>query len=713
MMGLKKKSMNDIPFWKCTGSGCQIETLSATQELLEVAVNSSDRDIVSDLYFTSSPEVLVDGLFSARFEIEDYAGDFYLEKLHFGIVDIHDKFHYMTVKHDWFPGSLMLNFFPNSLDYSVFKKFRDMDMQLNEAKKVRLIVKANGSSFKVKISGTILNLEELDKEFKFLYSKDRKPLTMSSEIDVINSYFPWKEKYAINLEQFRVGKFKLPDSDSFTLEKDGAFPIEISANPSFQRQYHSLELVKLILLDYKKNGNTDWHLEKSLDIVMKWIERDYLTVSEDYKYAWYDHSVADRCIVFIELYSNIGTDLSKKDKSLLSDIIVSHLQLLASPVFYLRNQKYPYHNHGLFQDLALLISCSVLDFPGSAKLRKFAEKRMILQIKNLVSNEGVSVENSGGYHKGLERILSNILKRTENIIGEGNRKIIQSLARKMNKFMSEFFYPDGTSPAYGDTFNSNKSKAIKGREISVGHNSFPLSGYFSHRTKIKNIGLVQINLYNSSLSKIHKHFDNLQITFWVAGKEVFVDPGLSGYSEDDPATKSCRLAENHNLFYPSGYVCKFPNMKGNMTDIVGDWGNGVISSSDMFEGIETNRSVIIDNQEGIYRIIDWCNESVEGTFRLNLGDGVQVEEGADSVKIDIGAITVSVYCQTITGEKIIPRIVEGEVYFGHTDRRSCSAIEFYTKETPIVTTIVISSVDEPEQIISSYSEDKIMKIIDR
>lgn len=712
-MGLKKKSVDNIPFWKCTGSGCQIDTLSATQELLEVAVNSSERDIVSDLYVTSSPEILVNGQFSARIEIEDYAGDFSLEKLHFGIVDIDDKFHYMTVKHDWFPGSLMLNFFPNSLDYSVFKKFKDLNIQMNNAKKARLILKGNGSSFKVKVYATKLHLEELDKEFKFLYSKDRGPLTLSSEIDVINSYFPWKEKYAINQEEFRLGKFRLPDSDSFHLEKDGAFPLEISSNPSFQRQYHSLELVKLILIDNKKNGNTDWHLEKSLDLVMKWIERDYLTVSEDYKYAWYDHSVADRCIVFVELYSNIAANLSKKDKILLSDIIVSHLQLLASPVFYLRNQRYPYHNHGLFQDLALLISCAVLHFPGSARLRKFAEKRMMLQINNLVSNEGVSVENSGGYHKGLERILSNILKRTENIIRGENRKKIRSLTRKMNTFMSEFFYPDGTSPAYGDTFNSIKSKAIKGREISVGHNSFPLSGYFSHRTEIESIGLVQINLYNSSLSKIHKHFDNLQITFWVAGKEVFVDPGLSGYSEDDPATKSCRLAENHNLFYPSGYACKFPNMEGNMTEIDGDWGRGVISSSNMFEGIETKRSVIIDKQKGIYRIIDWCSESVEGTLRLNLGDGVLVEEDADSVKIDIGGVTVSVYCQTISGEKIVPRIVDGEIYFGHIDRRSCSAIEFYTKETPVVTTIAIGSVGESEQIISSYSKDKIMKIIDR
>ncbi len=698
-------------FWKCSGTGCQVEVQSASQECLEVTVECPDGDVDSELYLTTIPEIKINGFFSSCLEIHDLAGDFSLEKLHFGIIDENDDFQYMTVKHDWFPGSLMLNFFPQSLDYAVFKKFNDVKTKFVNVKKARLVMKANGSSFKLKILDTKLVLKDMEEDYKFLYSKHEGKLSFDSKIDVIRSYFPWKEKYSIIVDEFKDGRFRLPDSQVFSLNPDGSFPEEISANPYFLRQYHSLELSKLIQMDGKINSRTDWHLNESLNLAMKWIDRDYLSISQEYKYAWYDHAVADRCIVLVDLYTSGWDLLTKKQKILLSGIIISHLQLLASPVFYLRNQNYPFHNHGLFQDLALLVSCTALSFPGSRNLRRLAEKRMMSQIDNLVSIEGVSVENSAGYHRGLVRILSNILGISDSFLEEDNLNRIQSEIVKMKSFISKFFYPDGSQPAYGDTFNSEGENEWNEKKITnIGSNIFPASGYFSHRSNIPGVGCTQINLYNSSLSRIHKHFDNLQITFWASGKEVFFDPGLSGYSQDDPATRDCRKAENHNLFCPVGYECEIPEMGPSIKIAKNMGGTEIIASSNMFQGIKMNRSLIINNKPGVFRIIDWCDKSVEGFFRLNVDEKFPVIGREGYAEINFGQTDIYVSCHTSDGIKICPKITEGVKYFGHSKRRTCAVVEFHAHETPIITTITIGNCKGDEEL-DDLSKERIRQIV--
>jgi len=99
------------------------------------------------------------------------------------------------------------------------------------------------------------------------------------------------------------------------------------------------------------------------DAISLWLENSYFKPDPNLKYAWYNHGTAERCMAMVMLYGagqELGFDTCFMTRLRLA--IFRHAQLLASEVFYVSHQSLRYHNHGWFQDMALL-AVSVA-FPG-------------------------------------------------------------------------------------------------------------------------------------------------------------------------------------------------------------------------------------------------------------------------------------------------------------------------------------------------------------
>lgn len=127
---------------------------------------------------------------------------------------------------------------------------------------------------------------------------------------------------------------------------------------------------------------------------------------------WYDHAVAERLIHLIYLavaMEKIGANFRLSRHFVVGEINKLSI-LLFSESFYCRNQPTRYHDHGLFQDVAILLAAKVTEGPSPnsddwkarsiRRIQDFIDKGFTKDKEYLVS-----IENSPGYHLGIQNIL--------------------------------------------------------------------------------------------------------------------------------------------------------------------------------------------------------------------------------------------------------------------------------------------------------------------
>lgn len=327
-----------------------------------------------------------------------------------------------------------------------------------------------------------------------------------------------------------------------------------SPEPSHRFRWHALEPVSYLVEAYRQTEDPVY-VAMARDHAGRWLDAHFQTAVTDPMYVWYDMGTALRVLQFLALW-DLGTEQRFDALFMLRllDAIHAHGELLASPGFVARNQPIEYHNHAVFQAAALMaIGAVIPEYAEAHTWRELGARRCLDQFRHLVTDEGVLVENSLGYHMALMHIAGVLAEFMAAHSIEGADELAQ-IRHRMRQFDNAIRYPDGVLPAHGDTWYSPDRHQVQRNADSADGDRlasafFPSSGYAALRSGTATgdiASLRQLNFFCPSLSVTHKHSDHLSITLWAADRRWLIDPGFYGYGLDNPHQEYCHHPRAHN-----------------------------------------------------------------------------------------------------------------------------------------------------------------------
>ncbi|SDE99661.1 Heparinase II/III N-terminus [Paracoccus isoporae] len=335
-----------------------------------------------------------------------------------------------------------------------------------------------------------------------------------------------------------------PD-DSVELDKFGDFRSGYEAlSNSHRYMYHALGHVRIFLVAYQKTGEAEF-LVRARRHVHDWIEDNFEETPEDIKYAYYDHGAAERLGVMCTIWSVMrSVNASAIDTAKIEHCLIAHARLLGSWSFTGRHQPVFIHNHLVFQAIYCLLAGILLNkHPESDSWRQHGSDILAAQVDGLISSDGVSIENSTGYHLGLYRVLRDctaLLLSTPIALPSSVAGVRKRIAA-MGSFTERMRFSADRMPAIGDTrYTPNlpieKSLQVTREqlELSTRLAMFPDAGYASIKDDVGGQREMNLTMIASALSQTHKHDDDLSITLSTNdGIQWIADPGFYKYDRSE------------------------------------------------------------------------------------------------------------------------------------------------------------------------------------
>lgn len=420
-------------------------------------------------------------------------------------------------------------------------------------------------------------------------------------------------------------------------------PSELATVNTYKFSWHALHAATILLLYYIDENNTN-ALMSAREIVSRWLDDSFYAIDDDPKYTWYDHGVADRLLVLSVFWSiAVKVRFDSRFTNRLSYALLRHAQLLSSEAFYSSHQFSRYHNHAWFQDISLIASCLVIkDYPVAEKWMTLATRRLSDQLQKLIVREhgySVFVENSIGYHKGVQRLIWFAGKL--QTCNDGATEFTE-IANELDKWSEFFSYPDGRAPAQGDTFrkeNPNYLSFSNATQLDpVGKAdivALTQAGYLIAKYTCPTISWF-FAMLGTNLNNTHKHHDDLSFVFYMNGVEWFIDPSFYSheYLQEFPAY--LRKACSHNMLsLPARAYSSIAtdnrvllSTSRNNNKVVFDGINNSYPSATIHRRIEIGDDLMnfviegTDRYDVIYECISEDETQELGLVHFHLGDGV-------------------------------------------------------------------------------------------
>ena len=344
------------------------------------------------------------------------------------------------------------------------------------------------------------------------------------------------------------------------IKEDGLWNMDPFKNRSWRFWVNCLIMCEYLLDGYEESSD-DRYLKKALDIIFNWYEDSALSRNIT-DMTWHDHSTALRTLILSRVFEVIG-NLKSYEHNIqkLEEIIEQHCCKLIDDDFYMKK-----HNHGLDQDIALYIACSLVNTMKNAdQWKRKAKKRFWIQIDNLFAYDGSYLEHSLSYSYSCTTRLIMFMNFMK-CCGDYDYKKIENTINQQMRFLTYMCQPNGDLPPIGDgefmslsyedfKMNNNyieqvkflETKGKEGNEPNEIDAIFPMGEYcvlrntweYSHET-------VQL-IFNSSFhSRVHKHHDDLSINLFAHGQPILIDAGKFNYNYDDVERKYVVSRVAHN-----------------------------------------------------------------------------------------------------------------------------------------------------------------------
>jgi len=333
-------------------------------------------------------------------------------------------------------------------------------------------------------------------------------------------------------------------------------PERLNESITYRYAWHSFYPVCILLKKANQTGAVNY-ICAARDFINNWLDANLFSPTKDIKYAWYDHGTAERLIVLVQMwFLGVKHQFDARFMGRLLYTIYLHAQLMASAAFYASHQNYKYHNHAIFQDLALLfVSLAIPEFTASNYWFSLAVERLRDQLDHLIVSDNefaVFVENSTGYHNGVLTIVGLVTRLLQYAEIQDERI---HLYEKMKNFTEMIRYPGSNRmPSTGDTFRKANSIDAKKTVKKVNTQKFFLlkkAGYAVAKGVHNEIPF-QFTMLATSLSKTHKHCDNLSFTLFFDGIEWLIDPSFYSHQYNDVLPNYLRGPSAHNALIVEG-----------------------------------------------------------------------------------------------------------------------------------------------------------------
>lgn len=315
----------------------------------------------------------------------------------------------------------------------------------------------------------------------------------------------------------------------------------LHGGPSFQLSLASLDLENLLLEEFQSSGDRRYYRVARDRILAfaNWEEQQ----REPIAFLWNDHAIAARIAVIVRLwrYLRVDAEATNSQKASLVGLVMRSGELLAKKkLFTIRT------NHGVMQNVALLqITAAFPLLPMAKDWRNLAIERLELQLGFYVSDEGVVLEHSAGYHLLGAKLLAET-GRLIRLNGMAPSDRLLAAIQGTEKFSRILLRPDGTLPVFGNTVAGRNeiltftSDASTGKLDSIAAPLppppemtalFPLSGYALWWAKFPVLSQTIVTWSNHRLHG-HKHADEPSLHFWSRGYNWITATGYWPYGRE-------------------------------------------------------------------------------------------------------------------------------------------------------------------------------------
>lgn len=401
------------------------------------------------------------------------------------------------------------------------------------------------------------------------------------------------------------------------------------------------------------------YLGVAKNILEQWVVYESSKESQDNPYLWYDHGTAIRSnniIYFLLAY--IDQQAEKVDP----DFCDSMLNILEEHGGHLSNvdEYYRNHNHGIFQDQALIYLSYFLNSQQSDEWLALAKERVKEQEAYAFSEEMVHVENSPAYQMGVVELFYQIAEFLSSQGDSFGSDLYDDVMLSLD-FMSWAIKPNGILAEIGDT--SSQKGTLKKTDYSMEKygNSYlsyaatlgdigekpeelsawyPKSGYYFGRSSWGE----DTTEYTDStwtmfkagyLSRTHKHADDISFMLYSKGYDILVDPGWYNYMTGNKYRDYFISSHAHNtvIVDEKSYSPTVENSSktGFFSHCTSENWDETIAYNDMYSDVSIDRHFIYGGGDTVILIDDIKSPSSHKYTQLfQLSEYMTVESHTDT-----------------------------------------------------------------------------------
>ncbi|MFI6923079.1 heparinase II/III family protein [Nonomuraea spiralis] len=301
-------------------------------------------------------------------------------------------------------------------------------------------------------------------------------------------------------------------------------------NRSWALNLHTLRWAGRLVTAYERTGERAC-LDRAADVAEQWIRGNPRGGHGVSSWAWAEHAVALRAPVLVCLSEHVRTPL-------LWESLAAHGEVLADPALYRAG-----HNHGLDQDIALLVvGCRL----GRAKWRDLAVRRMTASAELAVDAQGVLHEQAPRYGLYVHRRLGVALRA----VAESGAPVPARLAARrtaLEGYIAHATQPDGRLTPIGDSPADTRAPGFPcdGPPVRVFD-----AGYVFGRTAWDDPRSAHYSIRFGPGRRLHGHEDHLGVTYCAQGRRILTEAGFHSYERTEYAAWT-RTPQAHNVPVPT------------------------------------------------------------------------------------------------------------------------------------------------------------------
>ncbi|WP_336213976.1 heparinase II/III domain-containing protein [Nonomuraea sp. LPB2021202275-12-8] len=494
----------------------------------------------------------------------------------------------------------------------------------------------------------------------------RRARMLSGRAICLSDQFPMSK-----VEEVMSGRVTFAGLPPVDLGADVDWSTNPHGNRSWALNLHTLRWVGRLVAEYERSGESAY-LRRAAHLAEHWTRENLRGGRGVSPWAWAEHAIALRAPVLVCLSEHVRTRW-------LWDGLAEHGELLADPALYREG-----HNHGLDQDVALLVvGCRL----GRARWRDLAVRRMTASAELAIDEQGVLHEQAPRYGLYVHRRLGVALRAIRESGAEPPQRLVARRAA-LEAYIAHATQPDGYLVPIGDSPANVRADGFphEGPVVRVFD-----AGYVFGRTTWDDPGSAHYSIRFGPGRALHGHEDHLGVTYGAQGRRILVEAGFHSY-ERTAYVDWTRTPQAHNVpVVPGAFRPGTPTRL--LSSALGSSRQCFELSDDAY-GVTRTRRVLVNHSPDLLAVHD---SVPAGTVRSLW----HVDPGLTLVSQDDGAVVlgdgdwrVTLLLFPARGRALLP----GTISLGY--QRTAETITVESPEAPDVLTVIVPGTADPEVSIS-------------